>query len=451
MKFQPNDILPEYDVEAVEKLFFVRQDLSDLDEPSKQQLLTKLNSLGLKQTRYDNVQILLCTMHEARQLDESRFINDLFLPWFALRTKTGPHLERIARELSRVSEFEPGSVEEATHLVNIYRNQVADLFDPYMTLLVACFQFIEGKFTTLCDADLTNGERTKSEYLTKRINSLFTGETFLSGYDPLVRNAISHAGSRGITYLSDRVVFKNIKRETPPRIETVDWTFDELQKRILQLMESVVSIEAGVEIFGLDCSSLISADFSTQLNFAFHALSPQQVEEWKSRGEETLAKIRDADNADDQAKQEALSHMLFYNLRVRDMECIGTRFSSEKLAVCVDVPIIALDVDDDSQLLARLSDLIRYAILARSIFGEMYSEVLVTETSADRKQHRILGQFKGTELSDWIEEHAGIVDLLNNSAWSLDGKPLGVEVDFEKLSESELTSPDMPFPRYDAK
>lgn len=447
MKFRVGEIHPDYSIEEIEKLFFVRDDLADFSDESRNQLLEKLNCLGLTNTRYDNVLIILCVMHEARTVDEGRFINEVFLPWFALRNKTRPHLERIAHELSRIPEFEAGSVEEAAHLVNVYRNQVSDLFDPYMTLLVACFQFKESKFTSVSDADLANGERTKSEYLAKRVKALFSGETFLSGYDPIVRNAISHAGSRGVTYLNDRVIFKNIKRETPPRVETVIWTFDELQLRILQLMECILSIEAAVEIFGLDCSSIITADFSTQLNFAFHALSPQQVDAWRTRGEQISAKVRNAGHIGDKEKHEVLSQMLFYNCGLREMPCHGARFSKEKSIVCVDVPIVPLDTNDDEQLLDRLCELVRYAILARSLFSQMYSHVHVIETDQQRVATRICGRFAGIDLDGWTGEKAGNVDLLNDSKWSIKGNPLGVEVDFEQLQQAELESPDMPFPR----
>ena len=129
------------------------------------------------------------------------------------------------------------------------------------------------------------------------------------------------------------------------------------------------------------------------------------------------------------------------------MPCHGTRFSEDKSAICVDVPIDGLDVNDDQQLTTRLLDLVRYAILARSIFGELYTTIWVAETDDDRSTHRIVGQLKGSDLDDWISELAGLVDLLNDSEWSIEGKALGVEVDYERLREMEHASPDMPFPR----
>src|SRR5262249_45659239 len=146
-------------------------------------------------------------------------------------------------------------IKEAAHVTNIYRNIVADLFDPYLTLIVACFQFKDGVFTTLDDADLGQGERNKFEYLVSKVKRIYSGNpTFLSGYDPVVRNAVSHTGARGVRYGADQVIFKNIKRGTPAVVETVTWTFDELQLKMLQLLECIQSIETASEIFGLDCT-----------------------------------------------------------------------------------------------------------------------------------------------------------------------------------------------------
>src|SRR5262249_8271026 len=158
------------------------------------------------------------------------------------------------------------------------------LFDPYLSLIVACFQFKEGSFTTLEDADIGHGERTKYDYLLKQVNAIYAGkQTFLSGYDPRVRNAISHSGARGVTYLPDRVVFRNIKRATPPVVETVTWTFDELQLRVMQLLECIVSIEVAAEVFGLDCTPVIGADFETYTQFVLHAVPPELRARWRKR------------------------------------------------------------------------------------------------------------------------------------------------------------------------
>lgn len=447
MMFIPHDPSMRFDVAGVEKLFFVREDLSDLDESERHQLIEKLNALGLNDMRYDNVLILLIVLHEARMIDEIRFLNEVFLPWLSLRNRTRPHLDRVARELSRISEFEVDSVEEASHLVNVYRSIVSDLFDPYMTLVVACFQFKEGCFVNISSADLTNSERAKSEYLNKRVQALFSGRTFLSGYDPLVRNAISHSGSSGVRYHSDRIVFKNIKRGSTPTVQTVEWSFEELQLRVLELMECVLSIEAAVEVFGLDCSFTIASDFPSLLNAAFHALPHHQLKERSEQSEQFLTSLRETDCRSAKEKHELLSRILFVNCGIRQMPCHGARFSEEKSAIRVDVPKAKVDTSDDTHLCERLAEMIRYGILARSVFGNIYSTICIAETDENGDCNGIFGQIKGSDLKEWIEESAGLYDLLNDSEWSFQGRKIDVTVDFERLRSLEDASPDIPFPR----
>lgn len=448
MKFDAADLNPGYTQEEIEKLFFLRKDLSDLSESDKRQFLAKVNSLGLKDIRLDTVLALLYVMHEAREIDQARFLKEVFLPWQGLRQKTKTHFERIGDELARIQEFEPGTIQEAAHEANVYRNIVSDLFDPYLTLVVACFQFKEGKFTTLEDADLSQGERTKFEYLAARVKALYTAEqTFLSGYDPVVRNAISHSGAQGVTYRADQVVFRNIKRGTPAVVETIKWSFDELQYRVIQLLECIQSIEVASEIFGLDCSDEIVRDFGTYSQFVVHAVPPQQRAELRERHGRLLALIRASETAPLEKKREALSKALFYNCALRNMPCKAVRFSSTDGAVMVEVPAEAIDVSNDQQVQDRALQLPRYAILARSVFGAMHDPVHVVESDETRSKQQLVGQFAGKDLDDYAEEQAGLLDLLNDSKWFLQGQPLGIHVDFSAVEQAELASAQEPFPR----
>lgn len=448
MLFKPEDLAPGYTPEEIEKLFFLRKDLSSLSKQDKESLLAKVNSLGLKELRLDTVQMLLCVMHEARAVDQPRFLKEVFLPWHELRRKTKPHLERIGQELRRIGEFEPGSVKEAAHVANVYRNIVSDLFDPYLTLVVAVFQIKDGTFTNLDNADLGQGERSKFEYLEARVKEIDKQKpNFLSGYDPLVRNAISHSGAWGMTYEANRVVFKNIKRGTPAVVSTVIWSFDELQYRVIQLLECIQSIETAAEIFGLDCTEAVIADFDTHCQFVLHTVSPRCRTELRARHEQTIAKIRASERAPIEQKREALSQALFYNCGLRRMPCRGVRFSTSKSAVIVEVPSAAIDVNDDQQVQGRAMELPRYAILARALFGKMHDAVHVVETDETRTKSQLAVRIIGADLDEYIEERAGLLDLLNDSQWTLEGKPLGIQVDFKAVDQAELASPKEPFPK----
>jgi hypothetical protein len=121
--------------------------------------------------RASNITVLLPLLHEARGKDEKAFWINLFLPWISIQSSVRVNRDRIPDEFARIADFKPGSRELLVHLVNIYRNIVSDLLDPYMTLLVACFQFIEGEFTSLKNANVGLGERNKAKYLESRIKN----------------------------------------------------------------------------------------------------------------------------------------------------------------------------------------------------------------------------------------------------------------------------------------
>lgn len=160
VEYDESDITVKYTIEEVTKLFFVRSHLDDLSDTEKQQLLGKLNRHGLARSRVDSVQLLLCLMHEARKADPHRYLNEVFFAWYGLRNNTNVHLQAVAADLKRIGDFEPGSIDEAVHCAGLYRRLVSDLFDPYMSLVVASIQFAEGTFVSMEIADL--GRPTKS-------------------------------------------------------------------------------------------------------------------------------------------------------------------------------------------------------------------------------------------------------------------------------------------------
>lgn len=438
---------PNYTLADLEKLFFVRRDLSDLEESEVAALLRKVNAFGLADVRDDSLQLLLCILHDARTVDQDRFLRDVFLPWQGLRRRTQTHFERVGAELARIGEFEPGSVQDAAHVVNMYRNIVADLVDPYLTLVVACFQFIEGTFTTLDDADIGQGERNKHEYLVRRVNDVLPDRpTFLTGYDPRVRNAVSHSGSRGVTYHAGGVVFRSIRRGTPPTVETVRWSHDELYMNTLHLLEGIQSIEVAVEVFGLDCSSAVVGDLGNFFEFLLHAVPPQLRTELRIRHEELCHQIRDADLPEGE-KVQALADLLFFNCGLRNMQLTRVKLSMANALVVVEVDGANIDSDDDDQLLGRMAELPRYAILARTVFGTAFNTFVVAEKVDDPPGEQIVVTCTGSDLDDYIEERAGLIDLLNDSSWSLKGSRIEAEVDFEALAAHELTQPSDPLPR----
>lgn len=349
--------------------------------------------------------------------------------------------------MTRIGEFEPGTSEEAAHIVNVYRNVVADLFDPYLTLVVACFQFKEGTFSNIEDADIGQGERNKYDYLLKRLSQIDKGQpTFLSGYNPIIRNAVSHTGARGVEYQDARVLFRNIKRGTPPIVETVTWTHEELQTNLVLLLEGVQSIRVAVEIFGLDSAGEMFADINTLSQLLVHVFSAEQRASLREQQDKSLEAIRSSNQISFQDKTKLLTGTLHHNCVLRGMRLDAVGVSETDSSVLLEAQFAPFDASNDAQLLETAQLLTRYGILARSAFGTMFARFTVRATDETGKE-TLRVDLSANDLDEYIAERAGLVDLLNDSVWSINGLSLKIEVDFEKLSQSELTSSSAPLPR----
>ena len=180
----------------VNKLFFFIEAANDLDEESFDRLNALFALPGDLNARAENVHCLLCLMHECLVIDKKGYFINVFLPWTGLKKRVSSHKQRLLDEFARAAAICPNSDKEKAHFVNIYRNLVSDLFDPYITLVVASYQFRSGTFHSIIQSNFSLGERNKVEFIYARKEF----SKLLEGYDARVRNAISHSGSHGVTY-----------------------------------------------------------------------------------------------------------------------------------------------------------------------------------------------------------------------------------------------------------
>lgn len=426
-----------------ETLLFVRKSLEVSDI---QGLAGHLQAPGDADLRSVNISVLLPLLHEARGKDEKAFWIGLFLPWVSIQGCVRAHHDRISGEFARIVDFKAGSRELLIHLVNLYRSIVSDLLDPYMTLPVACFQFIEGEFTSIKDANVGLGERNKAEYLESRIKRIDPENRLLSGYEPTVRNAVTHAGSDGIVYLADGVLFRNIKRGIPAVVESVKWSIDTLACQIVRLYECIISIDAAVNVFGVDCGELLLQDADVQSEFMQRALTPEQRAKLRAPFESLMMVIRDDKNLTETKRFDLLSHILLYNYAHKKMSVRGIRVSAERRMVMVEIPDQQNDLSDDEVLRNAVLECSHYCILARSVFGPDF-ERYVVRTVLESGQPVLTIILVAKLLEDYIEERAGLYDLLHEADVRLDGKKIVISVDFDALAELERNSVDRQFPR----
>jgi hypothetical protein len=426
-----------------ETLLFIRKGLEANDV---QGLAGPLNRPGDADLRAANISVLLPLLHEARDKGGKTFWIELFLPWISIQSSVRAHHDRILSEFARIGEFKHDSQKFLIHLVNVYRSIVSDLLDPYMSLLVGCFQFIEGEFTSIKRANVGLGERNKVEYLESRIRKVDPENRLLSGYEPIVRNAITHTGSDGVVYRADGVLFRNIKRGTSPAVEAVEWSQDTLVNKIVRLYECIISIDAAVNVFGVDCSELMLKDEDVKSAFVQSALTPERRAELRAPFEDSMQRIRDGKNLSDNERFELLSQVLLYNCAKKKLPVHGIRVSTEKRTVMVELPDPPKDLSDDAVLRDAVMECGHYAILTRAVFGPDF-EYFVVRTVPESGQPRLTITLAGKLLEQYIEERAGLYDLLQEADVRLDGNKIALSVDFDKVAEVEKKSLDRSFPR----
>lgn len=429
-------------------LLYVRRNLDDLDETQRKELLRDVYGPGDLDLRLANLHLVLPLLHKARGNEEKQFLLRVFLPWVGIRRQVALNRNRILDEFAKTSSFTPGTHEEYAHLVNVYRSIVADLIDPYLTLLVACYQFVEGSFTDIEAANFGQGERNKDEYLTARIKNEDPQVRLLSGYSPLVRNAVSHSGSHGVTYLAGKVLFRSIKRGSSPAVDTAEWTEDELLNNITGLYECILSIDAAVGIFGLDIADLLKSDWKLLSQALHYATSPEEQAKMRARGDSSLDLIRTAKEMSVEDKLKALLSVFEKNCSLREMPLRGIKYSSERKVLRVDVPASSLDDSDDQQIRDRVMRLSRYAIVAGAVYGHLADVYEVAEIQEDATAQVITG-FKRELLHDYSESRAGLLDLISDAVIHVNGNRVNISVDFEEVSKQERESLGETFPRRD--
>jgi len=329
-RFKEANLRMTHELLNPEKLLFVRKHLEAEEARGLSRLLLGAGDADL---RAANISVLLPLLHEARERADKTFWINLFLPWITIQQSVRAHHNRILDEFARIGEFGADSQGLLIHLVNIYRSIVADLIDPYITLVVACFQFIGGEFTDIKNANVGAAKRSEAEYLASRIVKIDPERRLLSGYEPIVRNAVTHSGSAGIVYRSNSVLFRNIKRGTPTSVEAIEWSRDTLVNKIVRLYECITSIDAAVNVFGVDCGESLLKDEDAKSEFIQRALTAERRAELRLPFEEPMKRIREDKDPPPEKQIERLSQILLYNYEKKKMPVLGIGVNYSKRAV----------------------------------------------------------------------------------------------------------------------
>lgn len=425
-----------------------KSNLTDRDWETVAEIQQKIAKSSVVPDRLDSYIIpLLNLLHSGLSIDPVSFIDKVFFDFYVIRTNTEPHLKRIHKLLTEIGNYHEDTLDEQTHLVNIYRNIISDAFDPYLSLVVANLQFIEGGFTSIQQANLGLGERNKYEYAYSKLKPT----TLFDGYNPVVRNAISHTGTDGIIYEQGRVVFRNIKRGTPSIISEVEvWTNNLLRERILQLMDFVHAIDGCIEIVGFDVSDIIKGNSQLSAKFFDEILTKDYRLEIHTDLEMQVDKILRFESKTYREKIQALAAILSIECKKRNLPFNGIEFNNDKKLVSIEVPIVPVDLNVDNEVIGRALTLIRYGIVAVFLFKFHYERFIIAETK-NGEQDRMAVEMAGNDLEGYAKEENGLFDLLNDGSIFINGQKIEVTVDFEKLRDMEYRSLERRFPRKQAR
>lgn len=428
-----------------DKLLLNRSE-TGLDKELHAELAEQLIDCFDPERRLATLEYLLLSMHTGYQVDAHRYLSEIFLPFCGARHRLRPQIKRITAAIGDTEDLVEGNDDDAAHCAtNIYRPLVADVLDPYLTLLVATYQLIEGEFVDFNDANFGQAERQKAGYIRARIKQTGGPADLLDGYDPVVRNALSHSGTDGVIYEAGAVIFRDIRRGRPHEVKTVRWPHQSLQLHIVALLELVMSIDVACEVFGIDKMDNLTSEEMMPF-VAARALDPEQRRLIAAHSESRLASVRDDERLSLEQRRARLGGCLFEQFKAREMVCLGLRYGDEETDLEVRVVFAAATTPEKNEDVAcQTMPLLRYLTLARSVFGRL-AERVIAEVEVDSVIALVV-EVPVESLDQYNRGEAGLTDLLGDARIETVTGRIGISVDPAWLAEMEAKWIGPPLPR----
>ena len=370
-----------------------------------------------------------------------QFTLEIFFEFYINKKKLCINERFIKNKLQELKKNKLVRIEDQQKLAKLYRDIVSDLFDPYITLLVACHQFMEGKFDGYANSNLSFGEKDKFNYCMKRMNAT----TLLNGYDPVIRNAMSHSGTDGVQYEDNYILFKSIRRGHPLKIKSHKYTTPALKNKIFELLNFISAVDIAMNLFGITYVTEQQIDDELNNKFVDRILDYDDRKKMKKNFYLFIKKIENT-ITDSLQKNNIFTNIYFYNCKKRNMPTNSVSFNEELNALLIEIPEKNINSNNDDDLVLRLNELFRYAIVAYPCYGHRFNKYVVKEISTEKREVRKI-ILRHDDLREYSEEKSGLIDLLSDSDIYLNGKKIIINVDFDKLQEIEETSIERVFPR----
>jgi hypothetical protein len=77
----------------------------------------------------------------------------------------------------------------------------------------------------------------------------------------------------------------------------------------------------------------------------------------------------------------------------------------------------------------------------------MFDPIRVAELNDEGQACQLQAEFSTAELVNYADEQAGLLDLINDAVWWMEGEPIDVRVDFEAVKSAEDATAQQPHPR----
>lgn len=422
-------------------LFFEKRIFDDLHEDEKKAIFLLLYSPGLLEERVTYITAILCLLNDAKNKSETDFLEKVFLPWTCLCRRTDSFRSKIISDIKNISSYQENSNDDILHAIGIYRSIISELFDPYITLLFGACKYIENDFSNIFDLDVSDGERQKVEYINKRMKT----SVLFEGYDPDVRNAISHTGGNGISINNNVITFKSIKRSSQPIIKTVVWSIDDLYIKTIKLLELITSFRLAEEIFGLDNIEVINSKYSTFEHFLYYSLNNDEINRLITESQKNIRVIRQNDTISFREKHESLTYVLFCECKKRDLLITSCGYNEKDNLLLLELKDDKAEPSNDMDFFPIITSMVRIGIISKSIFGEMFTRIIITHHFPNK--NRLIYNTDGVLIQNYIHQKAGLVDLLNDEVFLYNGNKIEITVNFDQLKEFESQQLSDPFPR----
>lgn len=406
-------------------------ELADLETIEKQ----ALESISSPAIIDEYVTKILSLFYQAFDIDQNIFIEQIFFENQLMIRRTNANQDFIFNWFEQ-TKLLPEGEKKQIQMVHVYRAMVSDIFEPYLSILVACIHLTEGTFETFLQANLGAAEYSKHEFIKKRLKDA----SLLKGYFPIIRNAISHTGSHSILYENGNVLFRKIKRGINPAVdEVLSVSNEELIEHIQSLVDFTQCIDVSINIFGIDANDLMIRDPQLAQAFFDKMFRPESHAKYREIRSEEYQKIWTDQKITTKAKHEHFAELFTQICQKYDMPAKTLRFLEKKKIVLVSIPNQEIDFSDHQSVIRRIGELIRYCLIAYQYFHFQFDSFMTEEEELEN--HDALQVWiKKDELKLFNEAQSSCLDLIHDGNIFKNKIEWPITVDFDALKVLDMKS-----------